>query len=134
MHVLRWILLLLAMLALGAAFRTESPGMLALCLLVCFVSLLGGFFGFVAARVGGVVQGQSSREIELLMTARKRRGAGSDSSSDASGAVLMASGVFGAGQQRPHEADGDDQGGADGGYGGGDGGGGGGDGGGGGGD
>ena len=132
MHVLRWILLLLAMLALGAAFRTESPGMLALCLLVCFVSLLGGFFGFVAARVGGVVEGQSSREIELLMTARKRRGAAGDGGGDAGGAALMTAGASGGGRRRDRDDDGGDprdgdgvEGGGDGG--GGDGGGGGGD-------
>ena len=116
MHVLRWILLLLAMLALGAAFRTESPGMLALCLLVCFVSLLGGFFGFVAARVGGVVEGQSSREIELLMTARKRRGAGGDAGGDAGSAALVTAAAAGGGRKRTHDDDDDgaDQGDADG--------------------
>lgn len=114
MHVLRWILLLLAMLALGAAFRTESPGMLALCLLVCFVSLLGGFFGFVAARVGGVVEGQSSREVELLMTARKRRGADRDAGGDAGGAALMTAAAAGGGRKRDHDDDGGDQGDADG--------------------
>lgn len=114
MHVLRWILLLLAMLALGAAFRTESPGMLALCLLVCFVSLLGGFFGFVAARVGGVVEGQSSREIELLMTARKRRGAGGDAGGDAGSAALVTAAAAGGGRKRDHDDDGGDQGDADG--------------------
>ena len=119
MHVLRWILLLLAMLALGAAFRTESPGMLALCLLVCFVSLLGGFFGFVAARVGGVVQGQSSREIELLMTARKRRGAGGDAGGDAGSAALVTAAAAGGGRKRDHDDDGGDQGVGDGGDGGG---------------
>jgi len=117
MHVLRWILLLLAMLALGAAFRTESPGMLALCLLVCFVSLLGGFFGFVAARVGGVVEGQSSREIELLMTARKRRGAGGDAGGDAGSAALVTAAAAGGGRKRNHDDDDDgaDQGDGDGG-------------------
>ena len=107
MHVLRWILLLLAMLALGAAFRTESPGMLALCLLVCVVSLLGGCFGFVAARVGGVVEGQSSREVELLMTARKRRGADRDAGGDAGGAALMTAAAAGGGRKRNHDDDDD---------------------------
>lgn len=69
----RWILLLVAMVAFGVAFRIDSPGLLAATLLVGLVALLGGFAGFVAARVGGVAAGQSSREIELLMTARKRR-------------------------------------------------------------
>ena len=116
--VLRWILLLVAMVAFGMAFRTDSPGMLAGTLLVGFIALVSGFFGFVAARVGGVAEGQSSREIELLMRARKRDARQGDDGS----AALMASGTVGGGRHR--DADGNDAGnggdGGDGGGGGGD--------------
>lgn len=116
--MLRWILLLVAMVAFGMAFRTDSPGMLAGTLLVGFIALVSGFFGFVAARVGGVAEGQSSREIELLMRARKRDARQGDDGS----AALMASGTVGGGRHR--DADGNDAGnggdGGDGGGGGGD--------------
>ena len=123
--MLRWILLLVAMAAFGMAFRTDSPGMLAGTLLVGFIALVSGFFGFVAARVGGVAEGQSSREIELLMRARKRDARQGDDGT----AAVMASGTMAGGRQRDPDGDdggnGGDGGGGDGG--GGDGGGGGGD-------
>ena len=100
--MLRWILLLVAMAAFGMAFRTDSPGMLAGTLLVGFIALVSGFFGFVAARVGGVAEGQSSREIELLMRARKRDARQGDDGT----AAVMASGTMAGGRQR--DPDGDD--------------------------
>jgi hypothetical protein len=117
--VLRWILLLVAMLAFGMAFRTDSPGMLAAALLVGFIALVSGFFGFVAARVGGVAEGQSSREIELLMRQRKRAARQGDDG--ASG--VMAAGAGAGGRHRDPDGDGGGDGGGN--DGGGDGGGGG---------
>ena len=86
--MLRWILLLVAIVAFGMALRTDSPGLLATTLLVGFVAVVGGFFGFVAARVDNVAQGQNSREIQLLMAARKR---GSVPGEGAPGAIVATS-------------------------------------------
>lgn len=113
--MLRWILLLVAMLAFGMAFRTDSPGMLAAALLVGFIALVSGFFGFVAARVGGVAEGQSSREIELLMRQRQRAARQGDDGSTS----VMASGAVAGGRPRDPDGDGGNDGGGDGGGGGG---------------
>jgi hypothetical protein len=121
--VLRWILLLVAITAFGVAFRTDSPGLLAATLLVGFVALVGGFLGFLSARVEGVAQGQASREVELMMTAHKRRGTQAAGGSSAYVAASTGTDV----RDRDFDAgDGGGDGAGDGGGGGGDGGGGGG--------
>ena len=67
----RWILAAVAIVAIGAAFAITSPGWLALALFVAFAAGVGSFVGFLSARVDAVSQGQSSRELELLLTSRK---------------------------------------------------------------
>jgi hypothetical protein len=77
--MLRWILLLVALLAFGFLFQARSLGAMWLALIVATVSLLWSLGSFLAARVGSVSQGQSTREIELLLSARKHSGAASSS-------------------------------------------------------
>jgi hypothetical protein len=67
----RWILAVVALVATGAAFKITSPGWLALALFVALICAIGAFLGFASARVDEVSQGQSSRELELLLTSRK---------------------------------------------------------------
>jgi len=68
--MMKWIWLVVAMLAFGAAWQAGTAGMLALCMLLGFVAILLSFFGFLAERVGSVAQTQSGREYELLAKAR----------------------------------------------------------------
>ncbi len=70
--MLRWIMLVVALVAIGAAFKITSPGLLALALLVALIAAVASFVGFASGRVDEVSLGQSSRELELLLTARKK--------------------------------------------------------------
>jgi hypothetical protein len=69
--MLRWILLAVALAAFGFVFTTHSPTVLGIALLVGVVTLLWSLGAFLAARVDSVAQGQGSREVQLLMSARK---------------------------------------------------------------
>ena len=68
---MRWLLLLLALLAFAGLFQVNTPGMVALCIAGGLVALIASFFAFAAARVGSVAQGQDSRELDLLIQATK---------------------------------------------------------------
>ena len=68
---MRWLLLLLALLAFAGLFQVNTPGMVALCIGGGLVALIASFFAFAAARVGSVAQGQDSRELDLLIAAKK---------------------------------------------------------------
>lgn len=71
---MRWILLVVAIVALAVAFRTTSAAVLAVTLLIAAVAALASFFGFLRSRVDEVASAQGSREIELLMAMRAKHG------------------------------------------------------------
>lgn len=137
---MRWLLLLVSMLAFAFAFKATTAGSLALSLLVGFGSLVVSFLGFVSARIDAQAQSQMSKAAALVATSRgklqpgatPRRGAAaaplaSDSTSWTAGDAGHQHG--GHGHHGQHDAGGSDWGGDAGGDsgGGGDGGGGGGD-------
>ncbi len=70
--MVRWLLLLVFVAALGVAFRTHSPLILGLALLVALIAFIGTVMGFVSARVDSVSSGQSSRELDLLLAHRAK--------------------------------------------------------------
>ena len=107
--MMKWLWLLIAIVAFAAAWQAETPGMLALCLFGGFVASVASFFGFVAARVGAVAQTQMHRETALLATHGARRGT--------AGAGAATGGLYGGGTDaRSHEGDvGGTDGGSDGG-------------------
>lgn len=74
--MMRWLLLLLFVGALGVTFRTHSPLILGIALVVALVSFIGTVFGFISARVDSVASGQSSRELDLLLAQRAREAKG----------------------------------------------------------
>lgn len=81
--MMRWVMLAIAMLGFALAFGTSSVGMLAFGLLLGFGGLVAAFIAFAAARVDSVSQAQSSRELSMILEARKqkaRRGDASDGS------------------------------------------------------
>jgi hypothetical protein len=69
--MLRWVLLVVSLLAFAGATQVGTPGMLALCLFVGFVSFVAAALIFIADRVGSVQQGQGHREVGMLMTAKQ---------------------------------------------------------------
>ena len=71
---MRWILLLLSVVGFGFAFKSGTPGALALSLLVAFGSLVAAFLAFAAARIDGQSQTQSSRAATLVATSRGKAG------------------------------------------------------------
>ena len=68
---MRWLLLLLAMLAFAGLFQVNTPGMVALCIAGGLIALISAFFAFAAARVGSIAQTQDTRELDLLIEAKK---------------------------------------------------------------
>ena len=68
---MRWLLLVVSLLAFGGAFKVATPGLVAACLALGIVTLIGALMGFVAARVGSVARGQDSRELDVLIQAKK---------------------------------------------------------------
>ncbi len=71
----RWLLVGLSMLGFAFAFGTTSPGVLALGLLVGLGALVAALLAFAAARMEGASQAQSSREIAMILEARKLKAA-----------------------------------------------------------
>ena len=69
--MLRWVLLVFSLLAFAGATQVSTPGLLALCLFVGFVSFVSAALIFIADRVGSVQQGQGHREVGMLMTAQQ---------------------------------------------------------------
>jgi len=92
---MRWVMVAVAMLGFALAFGTSSVGMLAFGLLLGCVGLVGAFIAFAAARVESVSQAQSTRELSMIIEARKqkaRRGDAADSSPTAHLAVASGDG------------------------------------------
>jgi hypothetical protein len=71
----RWVLVGVSVLGFATAFGTRSPGLLAVGLLVGLGALVGAALAFAAARIEGSTQGQSSREIAMILEARKHKAA-----------------------------------------------------------
>jgi hypothetical protein len=69
--MLRWVLLVVSLLAFAGATQVGTPGLLALCLFVGVVSFVTAALVFIADRVGSVQQGQGHREVGMLMTAKQ---------------------------------------------------------------
>ena len=115
--MMKWLWLLIAIVAFAAAWQAQTPGLLALYLFAGLVATFASFLGFVAARVGAVAQTQMHRESALLATQGARRGGARDA-----GATIGASyGSAGGARDGRHDEDGastDGGGGADGGGGG----------------
>jgi hypothetical protein len=75
---MRWLLLLVSVAGFAAAFKSVTPGSLALWLLVAFGALVASFLAFAAARIESQSQTQSSRAATLVATSMgKRRAAAS---------------------------------------------------------
>lgn len=72
---MRWVWLLVAMLAFAALFQVTEAWMVAVALLVAGVAIVAAFFSFAAARVGAVSNNQSSRELDVLIAAQQRSAA-----------------------------------------------------------
>lgn len=68
---MRWLLLLVALLAFAGLFQAQTAGMVTLALVVGIAALVAAFFSFASARVGTVARGQDSRELDLLIQAKK---------------------------------------------------------------
>mgnify|MGYP007068119715 FL=1 len=138
---MRWLLLLVSMLAFAFAFKATTAGPLALALLVGFGSLVASFLGFVSARIDAQAQSQMTKAATLVATSRGKLPAGTRTRQGAASAPLAGDSTSWTpgdaghphgnhGHHGHHEAGGSDWGadaGGDSGGGGGDGGGGGGD-------
>lgn len=68
---MRWIMLAVSLLGFAISFSTQSVGILALGLLLALGGMVAAVFAFAAARVESVAQGQSSRELSILLDAKK---------------------------------------------------------------
>lgn len=64
---MRWIFLLCAAASFIGAWNSSSAGWLGLFLLLGFACACASMLGFAARRVGSVAQGQSHREITMLL-------------------------------------------------------------------
>jgi hypothetical protein len=80
-ETMRWILLLIAIVCFAVVLKTNSPTVLGLALAIGGISFLCAGIGFIGARVQSVSQGQSNRELELLVTAKPRATAPGESAS-----------------------------------------------------
>jgi hypothetical protein len=69
--MLRWVLLVVSLLAFAGASQVSTPGLLALLLFVGLVTFVSAALIFIADRVGSVQQGQGHREVGMLMTAQQ---------------------------------------------------------------
>lgn len=87
---MRWLLLLVSMLAFGFAFKATTPGSLALSLLVGLVSLVASFFGFVSARLDAQAQSQMSKAATLVATSRGKLAPGAKAKRGATAAPVAA--------------------------------------------
>jgi hypothetical protein len=126
--MLRWLMVAVAMFGFALAFGTQSVGLLAFGLLFGFGGLFGALLAFAAARVESVSQTQSSRELSMLLEARKHKTAQRADGGGASVSVGASASGDGGGRGKPAHPDDRGPDGQDGGSdGGGDGGGGGGD-------
>lgn len=76
--MMRWVMIAVALLGFALAFGTQSVGVLAFGLLLGFGGLFGALLAFAAARVESVSQTQSSRELSMLLEARKQKPARRD--------------------------------------------------------
>ena len=137
--MMKWLMLVVSILAFGAAWQSGTPGELGLSLLIGVVAAIASFLGFLAARVASVAQTQPGREAALLVTARGRVAAKRGGAAQAAGTGATAGYLYGGGaahdaasERQAIDVDGTETGGGSdggdgGGGGGGDGGGGGGD-------
>lgn len=107
----RWLLVGLSMLGFALAFGTTSPGVLALGLLVGLGALLAALLAFAAARIEGVSQGQSSREVAMILEARKQKLAAERSRAAPAGPVAGGGDSGGAAPPRARDPANDDGGG-----------------------
>lgn len=73
--MMRWVMVAVALLGFALAFGTQSVGVLAFGLLLGFGGLFGALLAFAAARVETVSQAQSSREMSMILEARKQKAA-----------------------------------------------------------
>lgn len=78
--MMRWVMVAVALLGFALAFGTQSVGVLAFGLLLGFGGLFGALLAFAAARVETVSQAQSSREMSMILEARKLKAARADAS------------------------------------------------------
>jgi len=69
--IMRWIMLAVSLLGFVISFGTQSVGVLVLGLLLALGGMVGAVFAFAAARVESVSQAQSSRELSVLLDAKK---------------------------------------------------------------
>ncbi|MFN9730412.1 MAG: hypothetical protein ACK59M_08100 [Pseudomonadota bacterium] len=88
--MLRWILVGMAMLGFSLAFGTQSVALLAFSLLLGFGGLIGALLAFAAARMDSASQAQSSRELSLILEARKAKAVRRDGGGGASPSVEYA--------------------------------------------
>lgn len=70
---MRWIMLAVSLLGFAISFSTASVAVLVLGLLLAIGGMIGAVFAFAAARVESVSQGQSSRELSILLDAKKSK-------------------------------------------------------------
>lgn len=126
--MMRWVMVAVAMIGFALAFGSQSVGLLAFGLLLGFGGLFGAFLAFAAARVESVAQTQSSRELSIILEARKQKAARRDDGAATNVSMGSAAPGDGSGRSKPapHDDRGPDgqDGGSDGGGGGGGGGGG----------
>ncbi|MBO9661635.1 hypothetical protein [Dokdonella sp.] len=78
--MLRWILLVLALLGLALAFIAKSPGLLGIGLLLGFIGTIGFVLGLAADRIAENARPDTAMaSVEELVALRKPRGAAPDS-------------------------------------------------------
>lgn len=78
--MLRWILLVLALLGLALAFTTKSPGLLGIGLLLGFVGAIGFVFALAADRIAANARPDTAMaSVEELVALRKPRAAAPES-------------------------------------------------------
>ena len=82
--MMRWVMIAVALLGFALAFGTQSVGVLAFGLLLGFGGLVGALLAFAAARLESVSQAQSSRELSMILEARKQKAARTDGGSGGS--------------------------------------------------
>lgn len=101
-----WVMVAVAMLGFALAFGTSSVGILAFGLLLGCVGLVGAFIAFAAARVESVSQAQSTREMTMVLEARKQKAKRNDAA-DGSPMPHLAVASGGDGPRGKAGADGD---------------------------
>jgi hypothetical protein len=103
--MMRWVMVAVSLLGFSLSFGTTSVALLAFGLLLGFGGLFGAVLAFAAARVESVSQGQSSRELSIILEARKRKALAQNRPADGGGVEISLAGAGTGGRSKAATAD-----------------------------